>query len=304
MRADLVADLRCPADGAPLAIQDLGHAGSLISRSTIACTVCGTAFQVADGITDLRVLVGDERVVAAKRKEIAVRDSEAHEVYDRIVGGYRTRLEAECILRNLGSVAGKMILDLGCGTGRITRWLVERGAQVIGIDYSIASLREAQDKVGGDGRGLDLLAADVTALPFPPTYFDLVVSSQVLEHLVDGQQRELMFRSIARVLRPGGLALITTYNYDRSMKKSLGPGVRQGRSSKGVPFFCYEKKELAADLTRSMDVKRLLCIDHQIGRGLPCRLGVPLGLWLDRLVTRSPLAWSTGHVLVAVCSRH
>ena len=296
MRIELAQELCCPADGASLILERYQGSKPLITEGLFRCTVCRRTFPIADGIADLRVLVGGEGVVAAKQKEIAVRDSEAHEVYDRIVGEYRTRLEMHYTLKHLGDIAGKRLLDLGCGTGRITRALVQCGAQVIGVDYSMLSLREAMSKVDGDGRGLDLLATDTAALPFSGGYFDVVVSNQVLGILANAEQRNLMFRSIAKVLRPGGLAVITTYNY-------VGSGPRQGYSSAGVSFYCYDKNDLYDDLIHFMDVKRIISIDHQIGWGLPRRLGMPLGLWMDSLVARSPLAWRTGHLLLAVCAR-
>lgn len=305
MRREIVYQLHCPEDSSPF---DLAGGREeirpLVSEGSLICRACGRVFPIADGIADLRVLVGDHSVKAAKKKEIAVRDSEAHEIYDRIVGEYRTRLEAHYILKQLGDILhGKRVLDLGCGTGRITQALVQRGAEVIGVDYSIVSLNEAMRKVGGDGKGLDLLAADIAALPFNSDHFDIVVSSQVLEHLINAKQRELMFRSIRKVLKRGGISVITTYNYDRSTKRLLGVGIRQGYSSAGVPFYCYDRDKLYRDVARFMDVREIMCIDHRIRGGLPQRLGMRIGLWMDGLIARSPHSCLTGHLLLTVCTK-
>lgn len=305
MRREIVSQLHCPEDGASLDL-DSGQTEirSLVLEGSLICRDCGHVFPIADGIADLIVLEGDRSVMAAKKKEIAIRNSEAREIYDWIVGEYRTRLETHYILRQLGNILSeKKLLDLGCGTGRITQALVQRRAEVIGVDYSIQSLREAMMKVGGDGRGLDLLAADITSLPFKSDYFDIVVSSQVLEHLINAKQRELMFKSIRKVLKVGGIAVITTYNYDRVTKRLLGVGTRQGYSSAGVPFYCYDKDELCRDVARFMEVKQIICIEHRIRGGLPQHLGMKIGLWMDEFISFSPFSWKTGHLLLAVCTK-
>jgi 2-polyprenyl-3-methyl-5-hydroxy-6-metoxy-1,4-benzoquinol methylase len=296
MRTRLAEELRCPADGAPLTLESYQAANSLITKGLFHCASCKRSFPIVDGIADLRVLAGNDEAVAAKRREIAVRDAEAHEVYDRIVGEYRTCLEIQYTLKYLGTITGRRLLDFGCGTGRVTKALVQGGAEVSGVDYSMLSLREAMSRVGGDGHGLDLIAADVAALPFSAGSFDIVVSNQVLEHLVNAEHRNLMFESIAKMLGPGGLALITTYNY-------VGSGVRQGCSSAGVPFFCYDRDMLKNDLTHFMDVKQITCVDHQLPCRLPRRLGMSLGLWLDNLIACTKVAWRTGHLLLAVCAK-
>jgi SAM-dependent methyltransferase len=100
---------------------------------------------------------------------------------------------------------GGRTLDLGCGDGRVTRDLVERGYRVIGIDASPTLVRLASD---ADARSW-YLRADAAALPFSDESFDLVVA---YNSLMDVDDMYASVREAARVLRPGGsLCACTTH---------------------------------------------------------------------------------------------
>lgn len=94
------------------------------------------------------------------------------------------------------------VLDLGCGRGGIVERLGSRG-QWIGADPNLASLQAHRRPA------LGRCCAHSERLPFPKAYFDLVVSSWVLEHMLNPQAA---FREIARILRPGGRFLFLTPN--------------------------------------------------------------------------------------------
>jgi len=105
----------------------------------------------------------------------------------------------------LPDLYGQRVLDLGCGTGRHTLWLAEQGAQVVGLDFSIGMLQQAQLKPGAVG--VRFLRHDLhEPLPLASQQFELVVSSLVLEHLANLDQ---FFAEAYRVLHPGGYAVIS-----------------------------------------------------------------------------------------------
>jgi SAM-dependent methyltransferase len=115
---------------------------------------------------------------------------------------FRGRAEIICglIPRNGGPRA---LLDVGCGWGGLTRHLTRFG-NVVGVDPSPAAREEAAR------RGLRVLDGTADALPVPDASVDLALATDVIEHLVDDVAA---LRELHRVLRPGGLALVTVPAY-------------------------------------------------------------------------------------------
>ncbi|PXF43977.1 putative methyltransferase [Gracilariopsis chorda] len=106
-----------------------------------------------------------------------------------------------------------LVLDMSCGSGIISRQLATRTPyrRVIAVDYSETMLREAASRARKDVRApeLDLLRADVSALPFKDSVFDVVHSSAAL-HCWPVVQDGL--RELHRVLQPGGRFFATTFS--------------------------------------------------------------------------------------------
>lgn len=98
------------------------------------------------------------------------------------------------------------VLDAGCGTGGLmARLAQEPGAEVYGLDLS----RDALAFTRGRGQPR-LVQGDVTALPFADDSFDLVTALDVVEHV---EQDEQALAEIRRVLRPGGVLLMSVPAY-------------------------------------------------------------------------------------------
>jgi SAM-dependent methyltransferase len=97
---------------------------------------------------------------------------------------------------------GARLLDVGCGTGHHLADLRARGYDAAGVDGSADMLGHARAL----NPGADVRQADVEALPFPDASFDYVLCVEVLRYLPDPRAA---VREMARVLRPGGVALVT-----------------------------------------------------------------------------------------------
>ena len=107
--------------------------------------------------------------------------------------------ERPAMLALAGDVAGRRILDAGCGSGPLTAALRDRGAVVTGVDASAAMLALAKKRLGDD---VALHLFDLSdRLPFEDGAFDDVVASLVLHYLEDWASTLAEMR---RVLRPGG----------------------------------------------------------------------------------------------------
>jgi ubiquinone/menaquinone biosynthesis C-methylase UbiE len=97
-------------------------------------------------------------------------------------------------------VAGRDVLEIGCGTGKNTVWLAKQARRVIAMDFSAAMLARARERV--DGNNVEYLRHDVREpWPLPPRTVDVVVGNLVLEHV---QDLAPVYLEAARVLRPGG----------------------------------------------------------------------------------------------------
>lgn len=99
----------------------------------------------------------------------------------------------------VGDVAGRRILDAGCGAGPVAEALRERGAVVAGFDSSVGMLALARRRLGD---GVVLERAELGGpLPFADAGFDDVVASLVLHYLEDWTTA---LAELRRVLKPGG----------------------------------------------------------------------------------------------------
>ena len=107
--------------------------------------------------------------------------------------------ERPAMLALAGDVAGRRILDAGCGSGPLSAALRDRGAVVTGIDASAGMLALARQRLGDD---VALHVVDLNdGLPFGDGAFDDVVASLVLHYLEDWGPT---LAELRRVLRPGG----------------------------------------------------------------------------------------------------
>jgi SAM-dependent methyltransferase len=103
----------------------------------------------------------------------------------------------------LGDVAGRRVLDFGCGHGMAAVVLARRGGCVTAFDLSPGYLTEARARAAANGVKIDFLRADGERLPFADASFDRIWGNAVLHHL----NLERVGSELRRVLRPGGVAV-------------------------------------------------------------------------------------------------
>ena len=117
----------------------------------------------------------------------------------------RTRdLEAVAIRATLAHMSFDACLEIGCGTGKNTEWLVRRAMHLLAVDLSAAMLGRARKKVNSNK--VAFLQADITKpWHFVTQSYDLVTFSLVLEHI---QRLDFIFEQTAAALKSGGYVYI------------------------------------------------------------------------------------------------
>jgi len=127
--------------------------------------------------------------------------------YDRWAASYdadqnKTRDMAAIALRKSElQLEGRQLLEIGCGTGVNTEWLIKCGGAVTAVDFSEEMLRLARARVHSPNARF--LKHDIRSVwPFDDRSFDVVVAMLVLEHI---ESLGPVFEEATRVIRPGGM---------------------------------------------------------------------------------------------------
>jgi SAM-dependent methyltransferase len=126
------------------------------------------------------------------------------------------------LLQALPEPAGQSVLEVGMNPGQFTRILVRAGYRVSGTDLFPAHRAELWQTLGVRAARLNLDEVADDELPYPDSSFDLLVFSEVIEHLRRSPLRALHL--LTRLLRPGGLLVVSTPNelYLKSRLTTLG----------------------------------------------------------------------------------
>jgi SAM-dependent methyltransferase len=210
---------------------------------------------------------------------------------------YLERLSLVRALRELADLLEHgVILDLGCGVKPYESLLARPGDRWVGVD-------NPPTMQGSYGR---LTQADVFAdchqLPFADGYFDSVICTQVLEHV---PEPERVLRETARVLRPGGVLILTApmvwplheepYDFFRYTRY----GLRHLLGSAGLEVIREVQRGRGASALGQMLLdlhfaRRSESLPGKVYRQLCCRVVNQLCLWLDRLpaARRLALGWA------------
>ena len=168
--------------------------------SELACVRCGRKYPIVNGVARF---VEKEQYAGSfgfqwkiyARTQLDTQESDRSELAFRRRTGFSP-----------DDLAGKLVLDVGCGMGRFadiaTRW----GAHVVGVDLSVASEVAARNLADRDAT---IFQADVFRLPFAAESFDLIYSIGVLHHTPDCERA---FKALPRLLKPEGRIAVWLYS--------------------------------------------------------------------------------------------
>jgi arsenite methyltransferase len=133
--------------------------------------------------------------------------------------------EREQLLNRIAWTGAECVLDVGCGRGLMLVGVAKRltTGRAIGIDIwqavDLSGNRPEAALVNAEREGVadrvEIQTADMRSLPFPDATFDLVVSRAAIHNLYSAEDRAKAIGQIARVLKPGGQALIDDIRHHR-----------------------------------------------------------------------------------------
>lgn len=109
-----------------------------------------------------------------------------------------------------GPGGGRKVLDVGCGDGRRVTWLLDYGFKVYGTDISENALRIARRN------GLETFCGDLKEARYPSKFFDIIIFSQVFEHIHKPQETLV---ECYRILKDGGIIIIDVPNIESVLNK-------------------------------------------------------------------------------------
>ncbi len=142
------------------------------------------------------------------------------------------------------------ILELGCGQGRDTWFLVNSGFEVSALDYSEESISQMKERAKGVGANVTLKVHDAREdLPFPDDSFDAIYSNMFFTMDFTDEEISKMLIECLRVLRPGGVNIFSVRNDHDPHYGKFTPkrrGTWQNPNGFVVHFFTEEEIRLSA----------------------------------------------------------
>jgi SAM-dependent methyltransferase len=302
--------LVCPNDRGRLRLRS-GDAGA----GRAVCQNCGHEYLLADGILSFNPEVDSEGEIGHRDKKAMAEEHRKREgeaksgKYDEVVGSpFLFACDVIPAIDLLHCDNGEICVDLGCGTGRMTLELARRGIRVIGLDFSLESLRACRTKAELEGitERLCLVHADICKLPFKSSSIEKATSIGVYSQLPSASYRKQAFGELARVISHNGQVVITVYNYSVFKMAARLPRDWQTTGSL-APFHNFTMREFHGELSPYLTVANARGVVNLPARTLGDRLRkirlFKVGVSISRRISHTFLSRYLGAYLMAQCTK-
>jgi SAM-dependent methyltransferase/uncharacterized protein YbaR (Trm112 family) len=211
MRAKLLLHLACSACGGELESRPEEVAGDHVLSGSLRCRGCAHEYPVVRGVPRMNAAMsGLERVARTFSYEWAAHHAGRLEDEETLWGlspeeDWSYFREATGLRDE--DLAGKVVLDAGCGSGRLTRQIAEHGATtVIGVD--IIDAVDGAFELSRELPNVHIVQGNIFELPLRRRSFDLVWSNGVIHHTPDARGAH---EALAQMVKPEGLLYVWVY---------------------------------------------------------------------------------------------
>ena len=205
MKAMLLDILRCPNCGGVLGLLAEDEVNDEIIAGLLRCEDCDVAYPITNGIP--RFVDASSYADSFGLQWNAFRREQIDNFNGTDISAARVLSETS---NTPDSLAGKVVLDVGCGAGRFIDAVAPHGCRVVGVDLSSA-IDAARDNLS-QYPNVDLVQADIYRLPFVDGCFDLCYCIGVIQHT---PRPQAALRALPRVIKDGGTVAVTMYERRR-----------------------------------------------------------------------------------------
>lgn len=182
-------------------------------------------------------------------------------IFDKYLGGRKTR-----------------ILEGGCGFGAWCEWFQGRGHEIVGIEYDENIVKRAKEFKPD----VSVELGDITDVKYPDNHFDAYISLGVIEHFEHGPEKSL--EEAFRVLKPGGLAFVTTPLLT-PLRRFISHPVRTlyffRKKLKGEPTYFWEYRFTKKELRNYLENAGFEIIHTDVDDYEPHVKNRHIGVWAD-----------------------
>lgn len=271
-----------------------------IAERELRDTVTGESYPINDGIPDLRPMLPANSVSFDYQSHYQI-DAEEFDYFEENSGetAHEERRLREQVVRLMDKALAS-VLDAGCGDA----WLAAHfektspGTNFVSMDISTPNPKEALRRHPFAGHSA--LVADAYHLPFTENTFDLVVASEVIEHVIDPER---FVHSLVRVLKPGGKLIIST-PYKERLRYALCIHCNQ-KTPMNAHIHSFDEKKLAGYAPPATAVRQHIFGNkalfhlrtHVALRYLPFTLWKMLDASMNRIIDKR------GHIVVEYVKR-
>lgn len=210
MKKEVLNILRCPNCKQTLELTEHKIVDDEVMDGTLKCNNCQNSFKVSHGVPRMIVDLADRKQIAESFGFLWARKAENKLEIDTLYG--ETEEEEinsffHCMSITPDDLKGKVILDAGCGCGRLTRTIGQFGAEVFGID--ISSSIENVYEYCKPHNNVNIVQTDVLNLPFKEESFDYVWSDMAICY---SKETKHAFDNLCEVLKPSGKLFVRVYS--------------------------------------------------------------------------------------------